>query len=89
MSSAKPRRTDPVRLYLKASPHFSAAGVQEMWSCRLPPLLALLCAAATAYGHGKDERGDADKAFCSWTCAIFTLQWPAGFCQVTFNSSVG
>lgn len=55
----------------------------------MPPLLALLCAAATAYGHGKDERGDADKAFCSWTCAIFTLQWPAGFCQVTFNSSVG
>ncbi|XP_019723536.1 ribonuclease T2-like isoform X1 [Hippocampus comes] len=64
-----------------------------MWR-RLPPLLALLCAAATACGHDdrgdadKHDRGDADKAFCTWTCVIFTLQWPGGFCQSLDNASL-
>ncbi|XP_061538381.1 ribonuclease T2-like isoform X2 [Phycodurus eques] len=54
-----------------------------------PPLLAcagaaaLLCGAAAAYG-----RDGTDKTFCSWTYVVFTLQWPAGFCQSLDNVSL-
>ncbi|XP_045929996.1 ribonuclease T2-like isoform X2 [Micropterus dolomieu] len=32
------------------------------------------------YGHQGSELQD-KKHFCSWKCLLFTLQWPAGFCQ--------
>ncbi|KAG8001687.1 hypothetical protein GBF38_002674 [Nibea albiflora] len=28
------------------------------------------------YGHPGSE-----KKFCTWKCVLFTVQWPAGFCQ--------
>ncbi|XP_051934135.1 ribonuclease T2-like [Hippocampus zosterae] len=55
---------------------------------RLVPLLAVLCAAVAACGRDEYEPGDGDEAFCSWTCAIFTLQWPGGFCQSLDNASL-
>ncbi|XP_061682588.1 ribonuclease T2-like [Syngnathoides biaculeatus] len=56
----------------------------------LPPLAcacvaALLCGAAA--GHDDDGDGDG-RTFCSWTCAVFTLQWPGGFCQSLDNISL-
>ncbi|XP_038548873.1 ribonuclease T2-like isoform X3 [Micropterus salmoides] len=32
------------------------------------------------YGNQGSELQD-KKHFCSWKCLLFTLQWPAGFCQ--------
>lgn len=32
------------------------------------------------YGYQGSELYD-KKPFCSWTCLLFTLQWPGGFCQ--------
>ncbi|XP_071768223.2 ribonuclease T2-like [Centroberyx gerrardi] len=53
------------------------------------PLLLCLGAAAPwmgeehqeDYKHGRrDAEPHSDKAFCSWKCLKFTLQWPGGFC---------
>ncbi|XP_077466803.1 ribonuclease T2-like [Stigmatopora argus] len=38
----------------------------------------LLCAAAESE----------NKPFCSWTCAVFTLQWPGAFCQSLDDTSL-
>ncbi|XP_041665416.1 ribonuclease T2-like isoform X2 [Cheilinus undulatus] len=39
------------------------------------------------YGHqGPEEHGK--KPFCSWKCLVFTLQWPAGFCQSLNNETL-
>lgn len=35
------------------------------------------------HGHQGSELRD-KKHFCSWKCLMFTLQWPGGFCQVSF-----
>ncbi|XP_074536287.1 ribonuclease T2-like [Halichoeres trimaculatus] len=37
------------------------------------------------YGYGGQ---DTKKPFCSWKCLLFTLQWPAGFCQSLNNGSL-
>ncbi|XP_026225462.1 ribonuclease Oy [Anabas testudineus] len=58
-----------------------------MW-CSLLFLLQLLGVTTTEEGHWEDckygHQGSEShdrKPFCSWTCLLFTLQWPAGFCQ--------
>lgn len=55
-------------------------------SALLFSLLLLQLPDSTQEGRGEDEDGGQQgrKPLCSWKCLLFTLQWPAGFCQVSF-----
>lgn len=50
-------------------------------------LLQLPDYANTQEVHWEDNKygqwGVENKAFCSWKCLLFTLQWPGAFCQVS------
>nr|XP_061811924.1 ribonuclease T2-like [Nerophis lumbriciformis] len=45
----------------------------------------LVCAGASALLSSAESK---NKQFCTWTCAIFTLQWPGAFCQSLDNTSL-
>ncbi|XP_059187568.1 ribonuclease T2-like [Centropristis striata] len=74
-----------------------------MWlstTCSLLPLLVRLSPAllfllqlpdysTTEEGHWQDyKHGLQEKPFCSWKCLLFTLQWPAAFCQSLDNETL-
>ncbi|XP_077421290.1 ribonuclease T2-like [Vanacampus margaritifer] len=53
----------------------------------LLPLLA--CASTAALLRDPTAAAeDRNATFCKWTCVVFTLQWPAGFCQSLDNASL-
>ncbi|KAG7240161.1 hypothetical protein INR49_027529 [Caranx melampygus] len=44
-------------------------------------LLLQLPVPTTLTGHWEEYEQHNNKSCCSWKCLLFTLQWPAGFCQ--------
>ncbi|XP_044210818.1 ribonuclease T2-like [Thunnus albacares] len=68
--------------------------------CSMLPLLVSLSPAVlvllqlpdittTHEGHWEDYKyGRQDHHSCSWKCLLFTVQWPAGFCQSLNNESL-
>lgn len=68
----------------------------DMWGSAVP-LLLIMSTAVVALQHLNpavlrdshyDHQEAQEKTFCSWQCMIFTLQWPAAFCQSLGNMSL-
>ncbi|XP_037123227.1 ribonuclease T2-like [Syngnathus acus] len=60
----------------------------------LLPLLACVRIAALPQDEGTAYDGDpyhgaaGNEMSCTWTCVVFTMQWPAAFCQSLDNASL-